>query len=139
MNKTDFIRETALRLITSRPGLKMAEVAEMARQLADDIYRSPENVLMKDNRPISVLIEEMNRIEMNRKEERQKGRKRGLVQRDGHAVRFYNRCIGADITTIGELIAYGRKNFLNLRNMGPRCVEMADEALRNLFGGDIKW
>ena len=75
--------------------------------------------------------EEKERLE---KEEKRKQDPYGRVQKSGHAVRFLNAVKAADIETVGQLLALGRRGAEDIRNSGRKCVDLAAKALENLYG-----
>lgn len=56
------------------------------------------------------------------------------VSKKGHARRFLNRAQMADIETVGQLLNFGKGDFLRLQNMGRQCAEYVSMALKNLYG-----
>ena len=60
------------------------------------------------------------------------------AQAKGHAARFMNVVRMHEIATVGQLIEYGKADFIRLRNMGRACADYVSMALKNLYGID-KW
>lgn len=87
--------------------------------------------------PISEVYNEMQIMEEEEKLEKKRAGYRN-VQKKGHAVRFLNAARLADIETVGQLIAYGRADFIRVRNMGRNCADYVSMALKNLYGIE-KW
>lgn len=51
----------------------------------------------------------------------------------GSETRFLNWCKREDIQTIGQLLQYGKINFMKDRDIGKKTVGAVDDALREQF------
>ena len=87
-----------------------------------------------NDRLVDKLFREMQRLERLEKEEKRKQDPYGRVQKSGHAVRFLNAVKAADIETVGQLLALGRRGAEDIRNSGRKCVDLAAKALENVYG-----
>lgn len=90
-----------------------------------------------ESRPISEVYNEMSIMEEEEKLEKKREGYRN-VQRKGHAVRFLNAARCAEIETVGQLVAYGKADFIRARNMGVHCADYVSIALKKLYGIE-KW
>lgn len=90
-----------------------------------------------ESKPIQDVYNEMQIMEEEEKLEKKRAGYRN-VQKKGHAVRFLNAARLADIETVGQLIAYGKADFIKVRNMGRNCADYVSMALKNLYGIE-KW
>lgn len=89
----------------------------------------------ENDRLVDALYHEMERLEDVAKEEKRKKEPyRKYIQKSGHGVRFLNACKYADIETVGQLLAIGRRGAEELRNSGRKCVDLASKALENVYG-----
>ena len=89
----------------------------------------------ENDRLVDSLYKEMDRLEEVAKEEKRKMYPNyKYVQKSGHSVRFLNACKAADIETVGQLLALGRRGAEDIRNSGRKCVDLAAQALENLYG-----
>lgn len=88
-----------------------------------------------EQKPIREVYLEIQRIE---EAEVSAKKQQGRVSKKGHARRFFKRAQMADIETVGQLLNFGKDDFLRLQNMGRQCVEYVSMALKNLYGID-KW
>ena len=103
--------------------------------------KQPAQPTAYDEQPVTLLYEEINRLDELEKMEKMKLlRERGSMQRvqkSGRGIRFMNVCRLEGIETIGQIVKMGRVNFERVRNMGRDCADKVGEALENLYG--IKW
>ena len=96
-----------------------------------------------DEQPVTVLYEEIDRLDEIEKKQKQKEYKerypqsRHRSQKSGMAFRFLSVCRHEDIETVGQIVRMGYSRFLRLNNIGHNCAEKVREALDNLYG--IKW
>lgn len=118
-------------------------LAESLQNIYDWIIEEPEEVIPKqpvndyEQKPIREVYLEIQRIEEAEKEEKiQKGWRR--VQKKGHANRFLNVARMHDIETVGQLVEYGKAEFMLLPNIGRQCADYVSMALKNLYGID-RW
>ena len=86
------------------------------------------------------IQEVYNEMQIMEEEEKLEKKREGYrnVQKKGHAVRFRNAASYADIETVGQLIAFGKADFIKVRNMGRKCADYVSMALKNLYGIE-KW
>ena len=56
------------------------------------------------------------------------------TQKSGYAFKLKNVCRACEISTIGELVKFGRRNFRNQRNIGVCMMDVVDDLLRNKYG-----
>lgn len=119
------------------------DLTESLRNIYEWIIEEPEEVIPEqpvndyELKPIREVYLEIQRIEEAEKEEKiQKGRSR--VQKKGHANRFLNVARMHDIETVGQLVEYGKAEFMLLPNIGRQCADYVSMALKNLYGID-KW
>lgn len=118
-------------------------LAESLQNIYDWIIEEPEEVIPKqpvndyEQKPIREVYLEIQRIEEAEKEEKiQKGWMR--VQKKGYANRFLNVVRMHDIETVGQLVEYGKAEFMLLPNIGRQCADYVSMALKNLYGID-RW
>lgn len=119
-------------------------LAESLQNIYDWIIEEPEEKIIPEQpvndyeqKPIREVYLEIQRMEEAEKEEKiQKGWSR--VSKKGHARRFLNAAQMADIETVGQLLNFGKDDFLLLQNMGRQCVYYVSMALKNLYGIE-KW
>lgn len=143
MTKQEFIQEAALRLISARPDALMCEIHELAVNLANCVYEdksavpsdqaTPDHTVPDINEEsIQILLKEVGRVEDEFvKIEMQRRR---YAQRGGIDVRLNNVFHGAGVNTVGDLLRMGSRNFLKMRDVGPKCLKFVSEALKNLYG-----
>lgn len=119
-------------------------LTESLQNIYDWIIEEPEKEVIPEQpvndyeqKPIREVYNEIQRMEEAEKEEKiQKGWRR--VQKKGHANRFLNVARMHDIETVGQLVEYGKAEFMLLPNIGRQCADYVSMALKNLYGID-KW
>ena len=143
MTKNDFMLEVALRLITARPDLSMGEIADLASDLAGEFFHEedqPEPETPYINEPISVVIKEIDRIDIEERDKKNEDARalghRWSYSKCGHAAIVRTACNRESIETVAGLLAFGRDNFLGIYNVGKKVLVSVDKALENLY--DIK-
>lgn len=155
MTKNEFIKEAALRLLTTwvcnTTNFNSKDVASCAKQLADEVWMQFDEEQQEDPEAptplphdvnISVLADEMERIEKRCIEEKNEdNRNRGLTWRyqiSGVRARFTNICNDTsmgrkEIRTVADLMEEGKANFMRRYNVGHKTIELIDKALENLY------
>ncbi len=116
------------------------------QELYEWIIEEPEEEITSEEQPVKVdyesrpISEVYNEMQIMEEEEKLEKRRNGnkYAQKKGHAVRFLNAARFADIETVGQLIAYGKADFIRVRNMGRVCADYVSMALKNLYGIE-KW
>ena len=92
-----------------------------------------------ENDKVMDVYKEIDRLDiLEREEQKKKYPTWGHYQKSGNGVRFLNACKAVDIETVGQLLAYGRTDFEEVRNMGRKCCDVITQALTNLYGIE-KW
>lgn len=147
MTKQEFIQEAALRLIGAArySEITYIEIADAARCLADEIYgtddeQEPENHTgVPSNEPISNLIREIDRIDMEEKLRLKEEYKvkyphwNYKPKNSGYAERVRKQCIVLGFKYVQNLIDYSRVEFRKQHTMGEKTVGKVDKALLNLY------
>lgn len=129
-----------MRLITAKPDKLMCEIAELAENLANCVYgeEEEEQQIPYSDEPISNLIREIDRMDIEMRdrktaEARSQGHYRWSFSKKGHAKIVETACNRVSIKTVADLLAFGKYNFLGIRNMGPLATASVDKALLNLY------
>lgn len=113
-------------------------LTESLKNIYEWIIEEPEEVIPEKPRndyelkSVYEVYYEIQRIEQAEKAKWNK------AQAKGHAARFMNVVRMHEIATVGQLIEYGKADFIRLRNMGRACADYVSMALKNLYGID-KW
>lgn len=136
MTKQEFIQEAALRMTFLLPERRVSEIADFARGLANSIYdeEEPEPELTPnphDFDPVEKILQEAKRID---EEETHGWTEEGRaynIQRICNRLR--NALRANDITTLGELLNFGRVRFKKTRCIGELSCTIVDKALDNLY------
>ena len=159
MTKNEFIQEAALRLISASvyEQVTVELLASAARHIADEVWAvlddeaevlsdssadatpsSNAEVLaaFPDNEPLQTVAKEIARLETLELEAKRAHYNTNYYQSGGLDIRFLNVCKWnkvQPITTVKDLIDFGRHNFSELRNIGPHTMKLVDQALDNLY------
>ena len=138
MTRQEFIQEAALRMTFLLPERRVSEIADLARGLANSIYdeEEPEPELTPNPRdfdPVEKILQEAERID----EEETRGRieegRAYKIQKKGYVERLRTAFRINGITTLGELLNLGRRNFSKTRSIGELSCAIIDKALDNLY------
>lgn len=130
MTKKEFLHEAALRLLATE--MTAQEIAAKARELADELFGEctidmPQVYAESLNEePIETLLKEIDRIDVEEREERKKQNERedrwwrSHEQKSGYSVRLTKVFRANNIQTIGDLIRMRSHNFMRLKNVGQK-------------------
>lgn len=143
MTKQEFIQEAALRMLASQFAYTMKEIAEHVRNLANEIYGEDEKEpeIPYSNEPISAVINEIDRMDCEERDANNAQLSPNTPWRynkKGHAMIAQTACKRESIETVAGLLAFGRRNFLGMYNIGPKVASSVDKALENLYN-ITKW
>ena len=136
MTKQEFIQEAALRMTFLLPERRVSEIADLARGLANSIYdeEEPEPELTPNPRdfdPVEKILQEVER--MDEEDDRIEEGRAYKIQKKGFVERLRTAFRANDITTLGELLNLGRRNFSKTRSIGELSCAIIDRALDNLY------
>jgi len=139
MTKEEFIQEAVLRMLSAKPTSGVYAIITIAEHLANKLFKEEKSKAASipsdlNKIPIATLandIDELDAEETKKRQERYPEHYR--AQKAGRAVRVINVCRANDIKTIGDLLRFGRNEFLRQRNMGRLSVELTDTALRRKY------
>ena len=137
MTKQEFIQEAALRMTFLLPERRVSELADLARGLANSIYdeEEPEPELTPnphDSEPVEKILREAERIDEEETRDRiEEGR--AYKSQKKKICRLRNAFRANDITTLGELLNFGRNRFKKTRYIGELSCAIVDKALDNLY------
>ena len=137
MTKQEFIQEAALRMTFLLPERRVSEIADLARGLANSIYDEEESEPEltpnpRDFDPVEKILQEAER--MGEEETRDRiGEGRDYKSQKKKICRLRNAFRANDITTLGELIIFGREVFKKTRYIGEHSCAIVDQALENLY------
>jgi len=138
MTKQEFIQEAALRMTFLLPERRVSELADLARGLANSIYdeEEPEPELTPnphDFDPVEKILRETERIDEEETRDRIEEGRAYKIQKKGYAERLRTAFRANDITTLGELLNFGRSRFKKTRCIGEHSCAIIDKALDNLY------
>ena len=153
MTKFEFIQQAALILLKAHPeGDNSGWIGDYAAILAEEVWthekedapQEPEVLTgFPEGESVRVVANEVDRVEAEWvANENEKAKAKGLRgyngrqyrQAGGAGERFSKVCeYRANITTVAELIAFGRRAFMKLPNIGEKTLEYVDKALENLY------
>ena len=136
MTKQEFIQEAALRMTFLLPERRVSEIADLARGLANSIYdeEEPEPELTPNPRdfdPVEKILQEVER--MDEEDDRIEEGRAYKIQKKGFVERLRTAFRANDITTLGELLNFGRNRFKKTRYIGELSCAIVDKALENLY------
>ena len=126
MTKEEFLKEATLRLIVAKPHGSMSEIADMAKELTNQVFNTANEMELEaetfwdkaiDKAPISTLIGQIGKSRWD----------------PGYRVRLTRIFKDCNITTVGELLRIGSHDFRKVRNIGNGAISRIDEALEELY------
>ena len=150
MTKEEFIQQATLTILATKPNLPYQNMVVGACSLSELVYGKldeiKENMCKAQDAPANIyekeglgkLLLELDRIDVERRDkEKAEYLKKGWrwsVQKAGLMVKVDGACKVNKISTIGELLGFGRLNFGRTLNIGKVVLGALDEALLNLYG-----
>ena len=126
MTKDEFLMEATLRLITAKPQASMLEIADMGKDLTNQVFNIIAESALEDNMfwdkaidkaSISTIISQIGKNRWD----------------PGYRVRLTRIFKENNITTVGELLRFGSQDFRKVRNIGYGAISRIDEALEELY------
>ena len=126
MKKEEFLMEATLRLITAKPQASMSEIADMAKELTNQVFNTANEMELEaetfwdkaiDKAPISTVISQIGKNRWD----------------PGYRVRLTRIFKENNITTVGDLLRIGRQDFRKIREVGGGAISRIDDALEELF------
>jgi hypothetical protein len=150
MTKEEFIQQATLTILATKPNLPYQNMVVGACSLSELVYGKldeiKENMCKAQDAPANIyekeglgkLLLELDRIDVERRDKEKadylKNGWRWSAQKAGFMTKVNNACKVNKITTIGELLGFGRLNFGRTLNVGKVVLAVLDEALLNLYG-----
>ena len=126
MTKDEFLMEATLRLITAKPQASMLEIADMGKDLTNQVFNIIAESALEDNMfwdkaidkaSISTIISQIGKNRWD----------------PGYRVRLTRIFKENNITTVGDLLRIGRQDFRKIREVGGGAISRIDDALEELF------
>ena len=146
MTKQEFIQQAALTILNLQAyeTVSTTAIAELAKGLADKVWKQfeeqdpqPEEPKEQTEYPyneyIQTVEEKIDMLEYDRLERLRKKNHPWKYKKSGYSARFASVCKRGEIHTVGQLLKMGRKYFSLLNNVGPKLLELIDQALDELY------
>lgn len=145
MTKQEFIQKAALTILDNQAceGVSPTAIAVFTRELADEVWKQFEEEKQPEepkeqteylyNEYIETLEEKIEMLEYDKLERLRKKNHPWKYKKSGYSARFASVCKGEEIHTVGQLLNMGREYFSQLRHVGPKLLELIDQALNELY------
>jgi len=145
MTKEEFIEQAVLAMLHGDIMTPSQTILTKAQSLADQIYGSEITQASSSVLGKKCTEEIASFIDHSDKEERDKNQakyqahdfsRNWKAQKSGYARRFRSFCGRNDISTVQELLDFGRYRFNNVHGIGKKLTEYVDNALKTLYNID---